>query len=53
MKTSDAKIIGKFSVRRSTDDTIQANRVIVLPPVPLRTFWKTIEVKSNEFSNPG
>ena len=48
MKTSDAKIIGKFSVRRSTDDTIQANRVIVLPPVPLRTFWKTIEVKLNE-----
>ena len=52
MKTSDAKIIGKFSVR-STDDTIQANGVSVLPPVALRTFWKTIEVKSNEFSNPG
>ena len=48
MKTSDAKIIGKFSVRRSTDDTIQENGVIVLPPVPLRTFWKTIQVKLNE-----
>ena len=47
LKTSNAKISCEMSVRDGTG-ALQANSNFIPPPLPLRTLFKTKELKINE-----
>ena len=47
LKTSDAKISCEMSVRNGIGDLV-ANSNLIAPPLPLRTLFKTKELKINE-----
>ena len=47
LKTSDAKISCSMSIRNQLNALVAASNII-LPPIPLRTLFKTKELKINE-----